>query len=184
MVFHKGVWLSLERGESTSVGRWTCSAYSSWTGGKARVTCVSCELSSLPFRMHSPFLLHVFLLPTHLCAQTAPLWWRCSLHLAPPNKMVIPYWWLCYFFHLPQLQHGYSLVITVNLKSLKCFKKVYNDDIIGGLLALQKNNELENYTTEGWASPGMGWSSQWSKYIFLREYIELLERKGRWSAKF
>ena len=36
----------------------------------------------------------------------------------------------------------------------------------------------------GWASPGMGWSSQWSKYIFLREYTEWLERKGRWYAEF
>ena len=30
----------------------------------------------------------------------------------------------------------YSLVIAVNLESLKCFKKIYNVDIIGGLLVL------------------------------------------------
>ena len=43
----------------------------------------------------------------------------------------------------------YSLVIAVNLESLKCFKKIYNVDIIGGLLVLlkKKKNELENYTT-------------------------------------
>ena len=73
-------------------------------GRKAAVTRVSCELSSLPFIVNSSFFLHFLLLPTHLCVQTAPLWWRCSLHFTPPNKIL--YCWLCYLFHWPQLQHG------------------------------------------------------------------------------
>lgn len=40
------------------------------------------------------------------------------------------------------------LVISVKLESLKYFMKTYNVGIIGGLLALEKNNEFENYTTE------------------------------------
>lgn len=40
------------------------------------------------------------------------------------------------------------LVISVKLESLKYFMKTYNVGIIGGLLALEKNNEFENCTTE------------------------------------
>lgn len=154
-------------------------------------TRVSCELSSLPFIVNSSFFLHFLLLPTHLCVQTAPLWWRCSLHFAPPNKIVILYCWLCYCSIYHSYSTDYSLVITVNLESLKCFKKIYNVDMIGGLLALGKKTMNLKITQEkkpwilgGWASPGMGWSSQWIEYIFLREYIEQSERKGRWSAGF
>ena len=85
----------------------------------------------------------------------------------------------------------YFLVIAVNLESLKYFKKIYNVDIIGGLLFLEKKTMSLKMTQQekpwilgGWASPGMGWSSQWIEYIFLREYIEQSERKGRWSAGF
>ena len=97
-------------------------------GRKAAVTRVSCELSSLPFIVNSSFFLHFLLLPTHLCVQTAPLWWRCSLHFTPPNKIVILYCWLCYLFHWPQLQHGLFSsycckpgVTQVLLEDLQCW---------------------------------------------------------------
>lgn len=154
-------------------------------------TRVSCELSSLPFIVNSSFFLHFLLLPTHLCVQTAPLWWRCSLHFAPPNKIVILYCWLCYLFHLPQLQHGLFSsyhckpgVTQVLQEDLQCW---YDRRAAGPgekTMNLKITQEKKPWILGGWASPGMGWSSQWIEYIFLREYIEQSERKGRWSAGF
>lgn len=50
------------------------------------------------------------------------------------------------------------LVISVKLESLKYFMKTYNVDIIGGLLALEKNNEFENCTT-GKTLDSVEWAS-------------------------